>query len=320
MDCTADLESSKNLSGKGVKSYMRIKTSLTLLFCTILLWVTPEVAQPMAGEKVTTDPLQAVQVSSEENGLTQVIGATTGRTLDEGLVALEQAHGIHIFLHPAVNKAERVADDVGDPSPEAALRFLLRGYDFFLQYGAEGEDGANRLRRVWVFPRNEGDRQQIVSEHVLEAALQPVRRGYAEELRDAMARSTEEAQSVVAHALNDEDENTRHDVLQTALQEGLPVSPSLLESALLHDQSDVMRAAAFDALILRSESDTIDVSAIIDLASQDPSPLVQSRALALREVLGTPVEPPQPEQDLMIEPPTMDSVEPRQPEQELISE
>jgi len=276
---------------------MRIKTSLTLALCNALLWATLGGTQPLTDEKPTVNQQQVAPVSSKEQSATQGSGATTGRTLGERLTALEQAHSIRILLHPAVNTAEQVADERGDLPPEIALGLLLHSYDFFLQYNAGQEEGTKRLKRVWVFPRNEGDRQQIVPEQVVEATRQPVSRDHAAELRNAMARSNEEAQSVLAGALDEEDENTRHNVLEAALHEGFPISPLLLERALLHDQSEVMRAAAFDALILRAESESLDVRAIIDLALQDPSPLVQSRALDLLEALDAPVEPPQPEQE-----------------------
>ena len=276
---------------------MGIKAKLSLFACSALLLLTPGVVQPMAGEQPTTEPLEAPQVLSEENGPTPVSAATLGRTLGEQLAALERAHGIRILLHPAVSMAEQVANDIDDLPPDRALRLLLRGYDYFLQYGAEEKDGTHRLQRIWVFPRNEGDRLRIVPDHVPEVAPEPVPREHAAELRDAMARSTEEAQSVIARGLYYEDENVRHNTLETALQEGLPVSRSLLESVFLHDESEVMRAAAFEALILQSESESIDVSPIILLAQQDPSPLVQSRALALREALDAPVASPEPEQE-----------------------
>src|SRR5574341_1417606 len=152
---------------------MGTKAALTLYACSALLWLAPGFVQRSAGEDPTVGPQEAPRLLSEENGSTQASAERSGGTLGEQLAALERTRRIRIFLHPAVSVAEQVANDVNDLSPEMALRLLLRGYDYFLQYGAEEEDGTHRLQRVWVFPRNEGDKLQVVPEHVFEAAPQP---------------------------------------------------------------------------------------------------------------------------------------------------
>lgn len=251
-------------------------------------------ADSAADRNPVTDPPKGANVSIDKNDSTQGSGngEAAGWTLDDQVAVVQRAYGIQVILHPAVRRAEPVANGISQLSPEEAVRLLFRGYDFFLQYGAEGVEGANRLKRVWVFPRNEGDRQQIVAEELLQAARPPVSGDPAVELRNAMDRSSQEAQIVFARALNDQDENIRYKALDAALQEGLPVVPSLLEGAFLHDQSEVVRAAAFDALIIHSESESIDVAAMINLALEDPSPLVQSHALALQEAHDAPIASP----------------------------
>jgi hypothetical protein len=272
---------------------MGIKTRLTLFVCGALFWSALDVVQPWAGDVPPVDPLDAPPaVLPDEPGVDRGSGATTERPLGHWLDILMRAHGIEILLHPGVSTAAPATVSTDDLSLETGLRLLLHDYDFFLQYGAGEKEATNRVRRVWVFPRYEGDRQQIVPKYMPEAATPPAPRDHGAELREAMERSSEEAHGVLAGALGDEDENVRRDGLQAALQEGLPMSPSLLESVLLHDESEFMRAAAFDALILRSEPEGLDLNAVIDLAVQDPSPLVKSRALALREALGAPVSPP----------------------------
>src|SRR5688572_27719106 len=58
------------------------------------------------------------------------------RTLRQQLAALESAHEITILLHPAIRVNTPMVERVDLADPEPALRALLRGYDFFLQYGA----------------------------------------------------------------------------------------------------------------------------------------------------------------------------------------
>jgi hypothetical protein len=214
------------------------------------------------------------------------------RTLGESLAALQDAHQIAIHVHPSVRMRARVPQAFDLADAEAALRTLLRGYDFFLQYADVPDTRIGRLQRVWVFPRGAADSLRIVREQDL--ATDASRTDVGTLLNDALTRSVEEAQGLVARALEDADENVRQQALEAILRETLPVPEHLLEGVFLGDASDTVRAAAFDALVARAIAEGRDVTATVDRALQDASPLVHDRALALLESLGAERPPEKP--------------------------
>jgi hypothetical protein len=231
-------------------------------------------------------PARVTALAVNEPGVDQ--SRQQPRTLGEYLAALENAHQIIILLHPAIRGGMQVTERVELAEPEAALRTLLRGYDFFLQYEGASDASVGRLYRVWVFPRGSADSVRIVRAEDL--ATESSRTDLSAQLHDALTRSVEEAQGLVARALEDPDENVRQQALEAILRESLPVPEHLLEGVFLGDPSDTVRAAGFDALVARAVADGIDVTSTIDRALQDPSPLVHDRALALLESLGA--DPP----------------------------
>jgi plasmid stabilization system protein ParE len=208
------------------------------------------------------------------------------RTLRASLAALADAHHISIELHPAIRVTRQVAPAVNLADAEVALRTLLHGYDLFLQYAGASDARPGRLERVWVFPRGTADRLRIVREEDVSINSSPTDLSTA--LNDALTRSIEEAEGVATRALDDPDENVRQQALEAILRETLPVAEHVLEGLFLGDPSDTVRAAAFDALAARAVADGVDVTPTLDRALQDPSPLVNDRARALRESLGTP--------------------------------
>lgn len=212
------------------------------------------------------------------------------RTLRQHLAALETAHEITILLHPSIRVNAPVAERVDLAAAEPALRALLRGYDFFLQYAGGAEAGTGRLRRVWVFPRGAADGVRLVRDE--ELAGEAPRADFSTQFNDALTRSVEDAQGLVSRALEDTDENVRQQAVEAILRETLPVPDHVLEGVFLGDPSDTVRAAAFDALAARAVADGVDVTPTIDRALQDPSALVNDRARALLESLGADSPPP----------------------------
>ena len=213
-------------------------------------------------------------------------------TLRACLAALENAHQITILLHPSVQRGTQKAQCPNLADAEAALRSLLRGYDFFFQYAAASDASAVRLRRVWVFPRGDIESMRISpqEEHVPGSCDAD----FNLQLSDALARSVEEAVAVVTRALEDLDENVRQQALDAIQREALPVPDHLIEGVFLGDASDNIRAAALDVLVTRVVADGGDVTATVDRALQDPSPLVHDRALSLMESLGVDLPPGEP--------------------------
>ena len=232
-------------------------------------------------------PARAIALTADEQDAQR--RRTRAATLGECLAALENAHQITINLHPSVRAGTRVAQQPEATDPVAALQTLLRGYDFFLQYGDAPGEPVGRLQRVWVFPRGAAERVRLVREQDL--VVEPSTRDVGAQLNDALTRSAEEAQGVAARALEDPDENVRQQALEAILRETLPVPDHLLEGVFFGDPFDTVRAAAFDALVARAVADGLDVTPTVDRALQDPSPLVRDRAAALRESLGADAPP-----------------------------
>jgi hypothetical protein len=215
-----------------------------------------------------------------------VAQAQERRTLRDSLAALEQAHDLTIFTHPAVRLGVRGPQAVDLNAAETALRTLLHGYDIFLQYTSGTRNDAGRLQRVWVFPRGAAASLRIVNED--EIATDGPERDLGSQLRDALAESPEAAVAVVTRAIEDADDNVRQQALEAVVQEALPVPRYVLESAFMGDRSEAVRVAAFDALVAQAAVEGADVTATIDVALQDPSPLLRERAQAVLESLPKP--------------------------------
>jgi hypothetical protein len=215
------------------------------------------------------------------------VHAQERRTLGHALVSLEQAHRLTVVVDPAVRLDVPATLHVSALEPAAALGTLLRGYDFFLQFSGSTRATPGRLQRVWVFPRGAAEAVRVGRERDLSAGRSA--RDFGANLREALAQSAEDAATLIALAVDDVDENVRRQALEAVVQEALPVPRSLLEGAFMGDTSEAVRVAAFDALVAQADVDGTDVAPTIDLALQDPSPLLRERA---RDVLESRPRPP----------------------------
>lgn len=213
-----------------------------------------------------------------------------GRTIKEWLTYYEKHHGINFIMKASIESDTKRSEDFARLPLDAAMPALLEGYDFFLQYGTAGE-GASKLQRVYIFPPKGGSGMQPSRPALAVVEPSGTPASIAEEIREARNRSPYEAEEVVSRALDDDDENNRNNTLQIVHQEGVPLSSSLLEKVLFTDPSELVRASAFEAMMLQAEAEMTDPQALINLALDDPSPLVQYRAQTLQEALESSAGP-----------------------------
>lgn len=211
-----------------------------------------------------------------------------GYSVNAWLVFLRKKYGITFVVMPGVDGTKRIVQDLSSLPVEKAILALFNGYDFFLQYAA-GENTASTLRQVYVFLPGAARGKEPLAQSVTQEAPDQQDGQFAEQFHQALRRSPREAEEMVVHALAGEDENIRNLAVRLASEEGVPLSTGLYEQLLAEDPSEIVRAAAFDAIIMRSEADGIDLQSLVDAGLEDPSPLIVERAHALREALESPV-------------------------------
>jgi hypothetical protein len=206
-----------------------------------------------------------------------------GRTLREVVNAIEDAHGIRIWLDSAVpGTTPSDVDPTGLPAEEA-LRQAFKGYDLFLHYQPNAETGALEVTRAWAFPRGRGDKLQALAGP---AAAAPGLQG-GDPAQGALERhglsvppGTDPREALLS-ALADRDEGVRQQALIAAQASGLPLPAEAIAGLVLNDPSEVVRMLAMDLLTLTAENDRETARALLQRVAQDPSPAIREHAAAL---------------------------------------
>jgi HEAT repeat protein len=212
----------------------------------------------------------------------------SGGTLRGVVNAIEDAHGVRIWLDSAIPGT--TASDV-DPTGlpvEEALRRAFRGYDLLLHFRPNPETGSLEIARAWVFPRGRVDQLQARA-GAASAALglhgsDPVRR--ALELHGVTAPPGTDPQEALRGALADPDEGVRQQALIAAQAAGVPVPADAIASLVLNDPSETVRMLALDLLTTAAEGDQETARAMLRRAAQDSSPSIRDRAADLLGALS----------------------------------
>lgn len=185
----------------------------------------------------------------------------------------------------------------GGFAPEIALTETLQeNSDIEWEFKADETDDPNHLEGEWTLGALQADDELPPISEADEESLHSVpneQNEMVEALEEAVVQSREKAQMVFADALTDEDENTRHRALETAVYIGIPLERNLIEEVFFNDPSEFVRGAAFEALVALSETEGGDVRQLIEWGLQeDPDTLVAGLARDLEEAQNTLVMSP----------------------------
>lgn len=213
----------------------------------------------------------------------------TLHSLEEWVVFFNQKYGIRFQILPGVDTKKLIPQDFSRQPPAKAIPEIFTGYNFSLQYTV-GKNKASSLQHVYVSLPGGTEELGPFSPSVSQTTSDQQGGHLAEQLQQALSRSPREAEERVAQILATGDEETRNYTVRLASEIGGLQSSALYEKLLAEDPSENVRAAAFDAIIMLSESEGIDLQSLVDAGLNDPSPLIVDRAQALREALESPKE------------------------------
>jgi len=205
-------------------------------------------------------------------------------TIKKLISIYEKKYGMEFINKSEIKEDYLINSDLLKNTPEVTILQILNGYNFNL-YFKNQEKGISKLKIVEILSAKSKSSSRLSGKIDYKYEQIDKHNNFVEELKRAMNLSQVDAEEFVSKALNDEDANTRNNVLQIAEQEGVSLPSSIYEKLLYDDPSEIVRASAFDAIIQRSEAENIDLQSLIDAALDDPSPLIQERAHALREAL-----------------------------------
>ena len=213
---------------------------------------------------------------------------SSGQTLRDVVNAIEDAHGVRIWLDSAVlGTTPSDVDPTGLPAEEA-LRQVFKGYDLFLHYQPNPETGALEVTRAWAFPRGRGDRLQVLAGP---ATAAPGLQGGdpaqgALEVHGLTVRPGTDPGEALLGALADPDEGVRQQALIAAQASGLPLPAEAIAGLVLNDPSEVVRMLAMDLLTMTAENGQETARALLQRLAQDPSPAIRDHAAGLLSALN----------------------------------
>jgi hypothetical protein len=219
---------------------------------------------------------------------TSVRSPASGGSLRDVVSAIEDAHGVRIWLDSAIPATTASdADPTGLPVEEA-LRRAFRGYDLLLHFRPNPETGSLEVARAWVFPRGRVEELQARAGAATPApgphGSDPTRR--ALELHGVTVPSGTDPQEALRAALADPDEGVRQQALIAAQAGGVPVPADAIASLVLNDPSETVRILALDLLTMAAEGDQETARAMLRRAAQDSSPSIRDRAADLLGALS----------------------------------
>jgi hypothetical protein len=217
-----------------------------------------------------------------------VRSSSPGRTLRDVVNAIEDAHGVRIWLDSAVPGSSPSDVDPTALPAEEALRQAFKGYDLFLHYQPNPETGALEVTRAWAFPQGRGDQLQVLAGPTAAApGLQGSDRAQeALELHGLTVRPGTDPREALLGALADPDEGVRQQALIAAQAGGLPMPAEVIAGLALNDPSEVVRMLAMDLLTITAENDRETARALLQRVAQDPSPAIRDHAAGLLSALN----------------------------------
>jgi hypothetical protein len=210
------------------------------------------------------------------------------RTLREVVNAIEQAHGVRIWLDPAVSGATPSDVDPTGLPVEVSLQQAFQHYHLFLHYRPDAKTGALKVTRAWAFPRDRGERVRV--EEPAETLPAPESGDPAQEalaLHGLSAHPGRDATEVLLNALSDPDETVRQRALLAVQASGLPLPAEAIHNLVLYDASEGVRMTAMDLLPMAPDADPGAVRALLERIAQDPSQTIRDHAAALLSTLVT---------------------------------
>jgi hypothetical protein len=291
-----------------MKPAIRIFAEVMAVFVVVValhrLYFQPEAGKvPTVDEQGTVvadvDPVKAAEHMQVRGNTASVQEKSeSGHTLDGWVVFFTHKYGITFTLTAEIDGTRRIEHDLSRLSPEKAIPELFRGYDFFLHYAVDANK-TSVLTQVYVFLPGARRGEKPFAHRLRPESGEEENRPFTDQFHQALDRSPEEAEQLIVSVLAEDDENTRNQAVRLAAEEGGTLSLSLYEKVLAEDPSEIVRASAFDAIIMRSEAEGIDLQSLVEAGLNDPSPLIQERAHALQEALTPPTDsdPPADEGD-----------------------
>lgn len=202
---------------------------------------------------------------------------------------------------------------------DQGLRHILKDYDIFFFYGAQGGtenkgvqiSATAPLKAVWIYPK--GDGLEMAS------TLLPQKPGTADEIKKRMANLSvaERARwlellieqkkgdelEAVHIALNDPNDEVRERTLHAALNSGVTLPAAWIENLAVNDFSPMVRFLAMGAIITHSGNSLVatpNARTIAQMALRDSSADVREQAHQILEQMTQPVQPLQPEEEKVL--------------------
>jgi hypothetical protein len=239
---------------------------------------------PVAASASLAPPVGPGSVAAEAVGGPPNVfenGLLTFHAKDQPLQSVLDAIGgianVSIMVAPGVG-SEHVSADFRGYRLDEALRQILKGYDVLFSYGSDSNTQGNpALRTVWVYTPNHGpgigrfamaawNKSDRAYQQLLTTATNPDERARA--VDELIRRDGRDAGNVVMEALKDPSDKVRYQALYRAVIVGAMPPEDTIIDLVLNDNSEQVRAWAFQTLPLDPTLQWVAQRAAIDSNQQ----------------------------------------------------
>jgi hypothetical protein len=170
---------------------------------------------------------------------------------------------------------------------DRALQTILEFEDSFLAFESRGQANV-ALKAVWVVPAGTGGKwppQTSACARELSEIEQQLASAHSSQRAEAIETLIDlqgpDAAQAVVQSLRDQDDDVRYRALQKAYVAGLALPPEVLAGLVQHDNSELVRMMAVEAIGAHPSINEQDKMAFARYAISDGSPAVQTRASEL---------------------------------------